>query len=159
MKGLYSQLDEAKHAVVHDYLRDRNSRQRGASALAPLVGMNPGTLCNKVNPLIDTHHLTVDEAVAIQNAAHDYRILEAEANTLGFIILPVGDFDLVSDMELLDAYTALHERLGCHAKTLHETLADGKVERSEAEQVRRALFEAIQEGFELQRRLEGLIRD
>jgi hypothetical protein len=58
MRDLVSPLDEAQYRVVHDF-------KGGVVALAPLVRMNPGTLSNKVNPSVETHHLTVDEAVAL----------------------------------------------------------------------------------------------
>jgi len=158
MRGIHSQLDEAKWAVVHEFPRQAR-RKSGAVGLAPLVGMRPGTLSNKVNPEIDTHHLTVDEAVAIQNAAGDCRILQAEAAILNHAVIPLGDFSRVSDVELLDAYAVLHARIGGHAQAIRDTLMDGRVERNEVERVRHEFFEVVQAGFAFLMRLEGLIDD
>ncbi len=156
MRGIHSQLDEAMWAVVHEFPRLAR-RKSGAVGLAPLVGMRPGTLSNKVNPDLDSHHLTVHEAVAIQNAAKDFRILQAEAAILNHAVIPLGDFSRVSDVELLDAYAALHEQIGEHARAIRETLEDGRIERVEVDRVRREFFEVVQAGFAFILRLEGLI--
>jgi len=158
VRGIHSQLDEAMWAVVHEFPR-RARRKAGAVGLAPLVGMRPGTLSNKVNPDLDSHHLTVHEAVAIQNAAQDCRILQAEAAILHHAVIPLGDFSCVSDVALLDAYAALHARIGEHAQAIRDTLQDGRVERTEVERVRREFFEVVQAGFAFIMRLEGLIDD
>ena len=49
----------------------------GIPALARLMVMSPNTLQNKVNLNNDTHHLTLREAVTMQDVSGDYRILHA----------------------------------------------------------------------------------
>lgn len=120
MRELFSLLDEAKYPVVHDF-------KGGAVALAPLVRMKPGTLSNKVNPSVETHHLTVDEAVAIQHTARDCRILVAEAHLLGHTCIPLGELASVSDVALLDAYARYHAKVGETAAAIRAALADGRI--------------------------------
>jgi len=149
VKGQFSPLELAKYAVVHDY-------PGGAVALASRLGMNPGALSNKVNPTLDSHHLTVDEAVAIQNVAADRRIIEAEAAALDGVFIQLRAPDCISDVELLNAYAAYHAEIGETAGALRDALADGRIERAEYERVRQECFEDAAAMFALLHRLEAL---
>ena len=150
MRELFTPLDEAKYRVVHDF-------SGGAAALAPLVRMNPGTLSNKVNPSVETHHLTIDEAVAIQHTARDCRILYAEAHLLGHTCIPLGEFASISDTELLDAYARYHAEVGETAEAIRASLADGRVTPAEFAHIDREMMEDIQAKFELRARLKALV--
>jgi len=142
-------LDEAKYRVVHDF-------PGGAPALAPLVNMNSNTLSNKVNDRQDSHHLTVDEAVAIQNATQDFRILYAEAMLLQHVCLPIDDYAGISDIELLNAYASYHAECGETAVAIMDALEDGEIKRHEVERVRREMFEDFQRGLAFLARMEAL---
>lgn len=150
MDGYFSSLDEAMHQVVHQY-------PGGAVALAPLCGMRPGTLSNKVNPEYDGTSLFVSEAVVVQHAAKRFDILFAEAALLHHTCIPLGDFSRVSDMELLSVYADYHARLGAMAHSVSAAFADGRVTREECAQIKAAGFRAIQGFFEFVSRLESLI--
>lgn len=149
LDDLYSPLDAAKYDLVHGY-------PGGAVALAQRVGMRPGTLSNKVNPDIDTHHLTVDEAVAIQAATGDCRILEAEAQVLGRVAVALGDFATTSDVELLDLYAELHAELGDVAREIGAALKDRRITPAEFQRIDTEMRQAVQAMFELRARLQGL---
>ncbi len=149
---LFSELDQAKHAVVHDF-------PGGAVRLAPLVGMKPGTLSNKVNPSIDTHHLSVDEAVAIQAAARNYAILYAEASALNHSCILLADFSGVADLELLDSYANYHAQIGELAVAIRDMLKDGRVELQEVIRIKQEFMDVVQAGFGFIARLEGLASD
>lgn len=142
-------LEEAQYRVVHEY-------PGGARALAPLVGMNAGTLLNKVNPSMDNHHLSLREAVAIQHAAQDFRILQAEGQLLHHSCIPLVDFQGVSDAALLDTYARYHADLGETAQAIRDTLADGRVSRRELNRVRREFHQDVAAGFEFLARLEAI---
>ena len=148
-EDFYSPLDVAKYRVVHDY-------PGGAVALAPRAGMKPGTLSNKVNPQVETHHLTVDEAVAIQAAAGDCRIHEAEGYVLGRASVPLGDFAGTSDVELLELYADLHAQMGDVAREIRDALADRRITRREFNRIDREILGATQALFALRARLQGL---
>ena len=60
------------------------SHPGGVANLAQRMGMNAGTLQNKLNPNNTTHHLTLKEAVMLQVAANNAAILQAMAAQLGF---------------------------------------------------------------------------
>lgn len=158
MQDVFDRLDRAIHATVHDY-QDERTRQRGAVALAPRVGMQAGTLSNKANPMIETHHLGLRESVPLQIAAHDCRILHEYALALGHIAyrLPSSSTP-VSDLALLDDYAAFHAAVGRKATAIRNALADGRIERAEVEDIRGEFEAAICAGLELLARLEVLAR-
>ena len=152
MLGIFSPLDEAQHRIVHEF-------PGGAVKLAPLVGMRPGTLSNKVNPDYDGTQLFVSEAVAIQHATRRYDILTAEATILNHTCIPLGDFSSTSDTELLTAYARYHKEIGRTAAAISDALEDGRITRAEFECIRQEGFQQIQRFFEFLARLEAVIDD
>jgi hypothetical protein len=152
---VYSDLDLAIYHTVHDYRAPDGTR--GPRALAPRLGVKPGTLSNKADPACDTHHLNVSEAAAVMLASGDCRILHSLAHLVHHIAIPLGDFSRVADLEVLNAYTELHREIGETAAAINEALRDGKITRPEYEMVRRELYEDARAGFELLTRLEALI--
>jgi hypothetical protein len=117
-----SNLDAAKYAAVHDF-------PGGASALAALVGLAPSTLCNKVNPSVDTHHLSLSEAVKIQAITQDGRILEAEAAALGYVAIRLPRAGAGSDVELLNAYAKWTRDIGETAEAI-QTALEGEIDEA-----------------------------
>lgn len=152
MSEHFSNLELAKYDLVHQF-------RGGAVALAARAGMNAGTLSNKVNPSVETHHLTVDEGVRLQNIAGDFRLLHAEAEALGHVAIRVADWQGVSDTELLDALLLYHQELGETAAALRSALDSGRITRAHCDTVRREAFEDMRALCELLARLEGLVRD
>lgn len=149
---MFSLLEQAQYDVVHDF-------PGGAVKLAPLVGMSAGTLSNKVNPAMETHKLAVAEAVALQHATRDYRILFAEASALDHACLPLGDYSRSSDVAILEAYTLLHAELGEMSAAIHKAFSDSVVSRSEFGTISGEMNHAIRAMLELRTRLEALVDD
>ncbi|MFI9653949.1 phage regulatory CII family protein [Guyparkeria sp. GHLCS8-2] len=143
-----SNLDAAKHAVVHDF-------PGGAVALAPLAGMNPGTLSNKVNPTIDSHHLTLSESVTIQAISQDYRILHAEAAMLGHAAIPLPKPGNCSDVELLNAYARWTKDIGETAAAINEAL-EGDIDEKALAAIHREMHEDFARALELFARFKQL---
>lgn len=57
----------------------------GVAALAARMGVSRNTLKHKLNPNNDTHHLTLREAVVMQQMAGSAAILNAMADELGYV--------------------------------------------------------------------------
>lgn len=149
---MFDPIDLAQYQTIHNF-------KGGAVKLAPLINMNAGTLSNKVNPGMDSHHLTVRESIAIQSTTHTHSILQAQAQVLGFCCIELGDFSQVSDVELLNLYSQWHADIGETAQAINEALKDGKIERAEVQKIKNEFHSDIQKGFEFIARLEALIDD
>jgi hypothetical protein len=139
-------LDQAIYDTVHQYVGPRG--RVGAVALAAQVGMHPGTLNNKAYPGHDGQ-LTLRESIPIQLQADDFRILATYAAELGHAVIPVGQFDDCSDMELLDLYAAYHAELGETATSIRDLLAADQIDKKALNQVRREMLEDQQAGMAL----------
>lgn len=73
-------VDDAIYHTAHSY-------PGGVHALAMRMGKSGDTLTHKVNPNNTTHHLTVDESVAMQDLSGTAWILQAEARRLGCVVV------------------------------------------------------------------------
>ena len=141
MSEFHTDAQIARYNLVHKF---KKGNKKGAEALAPLVNMNTGTLNNKVNYNLDSHHLTADENVAIQAATGNFEPIKADAIALGgvFTKLPehIEDFN---DDELLKAYLAMVKDIGETADMFNKAMEDGKIDAQELADIRRECFEDI----------------
>lgn len=124
---------DAAYAVVHDY-------PGGSVALAPRMGMSHAILRGKVNPNDQGHHLTVAEALRMQQMTGDHRILFAEAEELGYALLRLPY--VATDDFAQEAMRTVKE-FGDFIGKCGDVLADGKVSRNELKQVEIELLEAM----------------
>jgi hypothetical protein len=147
---MFDPIDDAIYRVVHDF-------PPGAAQLATRVNISVLDLHNKAVPGREFKPLTVKEALAIQTAAGDVRILQAEAQTLGQFCLPVQDFSDLPDVELLSGYADWHASYGALLLSVTHALADGHVSRDEVNDLRQVLQQDAARGHALLARLEALI--
>lgn len=154
MQDLVGPLDAAVYDTVSNYV-DPLTRRSGAAGLAPAVGMLPGTLSNKANPLQD-HQLTLRESIPIQLAAHDFQILYAYASLLGHTAYKLPDTANVSDVELLTTYCAMHETVGELAANIAALMIDGRITRSELPALKAAFDNMVRAGLGVVSRIEAL---
>lgn len=68
---------DAAHLIAHHH-------PGGVAALATRMGVNAGTLQNKLNSNNNSHHLTLKESVLLQEAAGNAAVLHAMAQQLGY---------------------------------------------------------------------------
>jgi len=147
---LYSPLEVAAYELVHKH-------PLKAAGLAARSGMRPGTLNNKVDPNYEGSSLFVQEAVALQLAADDFRIHIAEGILLNRASIPLLPLANVGDVELLNAYAKYHAEVGETAKALMDALEDKRITRAEFETIRREAFEDIAALLELLKRVEAVV--
>lgn len=146
-------VTDAAYHTVHDY-------PGGAPSLAPRLGIkSPRVLDNKVNQNCETHHLTLAEAVKLVDFTGDLRILEAMAERVGQLLLPLPQLDLVSDTALLETYTNLFKEVGEFSAVFHDALADGRITRAEIDRMRKEMHDSFRAGEELLARAEALVDD
>lgn len=151
---LYGSVEGAIYETVNGYV-DAASRKRGATALAPQLGMLPATLSNKANPLQD-HQLGLRESIPLQLVANDFRILYAYSQALHHVAYKLPAIADASDVELLDQYAGMHADLGDMATAVRDSLRDGNVTRDEVRQIRSLFDNATRAGLGFIARLEAL---
>lgn len=156
MRELFGGLDQAVYDTVHDYV-DGKTRKRGAVALAPKLGLQPGTLANKANPQQE-HQLTLREAVPLMLATQDFRILEALAAELGHTLCALPDGD-ISDIELLTQYATFQDAIGRKAASIRHALEDHVITPAEAREIREAFHRVCRAGLAVVSRIEALAGD
>ena len=150
----HSALDLAIYATIHDYT---NRNGRGAAALGPLVGISPAVLCNKANPNIDSHHLTLAEAVRIQAITGDYRIHEACDQLFGRVSIPAMlDFSGVSNTDLINAMADWQKECGETAGAVGLCLEGRTPKKSDLDNLMNEIYQDAQRGLEIWRRLKAL---
>ena len=149
----YSQLEDAMHETVH---RFAHHGRRGAEALAPMIGMQPGTLRNKVNPEIDTHHLSVAESVPVQLVTQHFAIHESLDRLFGRVSIPAA-FDLtrVTNEDLVGSMGRWQKEVGETAAAVIACLEGAAPDPDRLAAVERELYQDMQMGLELLRRLKA----
>lgn len=130
----------AAHRIGHDF-------QGGMDALAPQMGCNPRVLNNKINPRCESHHLTLVEAVRMQQITGRHDILFAEAEMLGYVCVPRAE---CADMDITYALTKACSEFGDYMREADRALRDNKVTPNEIKRLERELAELIQAATTLQ---------
>lgn len=124
---------DAAYGVVHDY-------PGGSVALAPRMKMSHAILRGKVNPNDAGHHLTLVESVRLQALTGDHRILFAEADELGYMLVRLPDIDAGDfTSEAMRTVKEFGEFIG----KCGEVMADNTVSKNELRAVERELIDAM----------------
>lgn len=124
---------DAAYGVVHDY-------PGGSVALAPRLKMSGAILRGKVNPNDAGHHLTLAESVRMQAITGDHRIIYAEAEELGYMLVRLPTVD--ADDFTAEALRTVKE-FGDFIGKCGDVMADGNVSKNELRAVERELIEAM----------------
>ncbi|MBI3143805.1 MAG: hypothetical protein HYZ18_00760 [Pseudogulbenkiania sp.] len=146
---------DAAYGTVHDY-------PGGASALAGRFStrsggvMSPAVLNSKVDPRKDSHHLTLGEADQLMAFTEDYRILHQLAMHHGHVCIRVNADVPSSDLAILELVTAVWEHNGDVGREVNAALADGRIDQSEVERVKRAIYRVQLAMQQMVMRLDGM---
>lgn len=119
-----SSIADAVYLTVQAY-------KGGAESLAPRLGTSGNVLRNKVNPSNDTHHLRLDEAVAMMAFSGDVRILHAIGDELGYIVVPALGVDELTNEDLLVKFNRMYQAMGEFAAKTNVSIADGVLDADE----------------------------
>lgn len=150
----FTALDEAVYSTVHEYT---DGRTKGAALLAPLVGKTPATLSNEVNPAVSTHKLGLADAIVLQHATGDYRILQACAQTLNHLVIALPEYALVHDIAQLNKFAEWQSALGVTCHAIQMALEDSAVTRTQLENIRQRAQAHMVVFFEFLSRMESLV--
>lgn len=112
-------VSDAAYNVVHDY-------PGGAAALQ--LRMGKSNLSGEVNPNVKTAKLGIEDAVALQILANDYRILYAmAADCRHFLPVPMPDGLEQSDEQCIKTVSELVKESADVVTATVESLADGEI--------------------------------
>lgn len=145
-------VEDAAYQMVHQV-------PGGAKTVALLLGKSQNTVSNEVNKLMPRHKFGLLDAIVIMREYEDYQLLKTINQLCGFALLPLGRFQGIADMELLDLYSNWHAEIGDAAIAVREALSDGEISRAEFERIQKETIEANQASFEFLARLESLVVD
>lgn len=113
-------LDAAYH-TAHEH-------PGGVPAVAQRMGVSANTLQHKVSLTNDTHHLSLREAVALQEVTGDARILHAMAGSLGYACVSLhADGNSTTLEQVMHMAKEFGEVLG----VVNDAVADGTVTPNE----------------------------
>lgn len=139
-------------AAAASYASDHN-----VSDIARKIGVGEKILINKLNDNCDSHHLNLQQAVAIGDVTDDHRILNAWAYSLGKTIIDLPDVGL-SDDEFADQVLKVSETSGDFAKAIRQARADGVIDESEFEKIQGRALEAVISILHVTAEIEQMVR-
>lgn len=128
----------------------------GPEALAPRMSISAQVLRNKANPHSTTNHPTLTDIERAMAFTNDYQVLHALAASTGHVCVKVDSAASASDMAVLEHIAQVWSASGDVGRAVNETLADGRVEKHEVAQVKKAIYRTMRTLLELQDRLEGM---
>jgi Phage regulatory protein CII (CP76) len=146
---MFDAIERASYRLVHDF-------NGGAPRLAALTNMNAGTLQHKVNPTMETHHLTLKEAVSLMFVSQDFRLLHAICHELGFACVQSGRLEGLSDVEFLNVYAEAMKKVGKMSEAISDAFDDRRITTQEVKRVHDETLEAITVMAELPLRMEAM---
>lgn len=115
----------------------------GVPALAQRMAVSQHTLAHKVSLYDTTHHLTLREAVTMQEISRDYRILYAMAGALGHVCVSMQISKAPSTMgDVLRMAREFGEMLAA----VEAAAADGRVTQNEMHECERQFAELVAAG-------------
>lgn len=141
-------LDSA-HAVAHEYAG-------GCESLAPRMDVSAAVLRSKVNPNVQTHHLTLKEAVRMTAITGDTRILQAWARELGLAVVEIPNPESCADSDVIELMARSLQTHGEIGREINKTFEDGRVERHEVARVKDRVWSHMVTVLGLVGRIEGM---
>lgn len=113
------------------------------AAVAAELKVGAGTLRNKLNGNINTHHLTADEAMQIGKITRDPRILSALCHEMGATWHWLDEVrEAPGDIDVLGHGASVMDAANQSIQELVKALEDGRVDSQEARRIKAAVHDA-----------------
>lgn len=154
-------LMNAKHEVpVSPYEAFRRVvTSYGVRELAEQESMRPGTLWNKVDADVESHHQpTLRDLIAVTRRTGDMRILESLNRMFDRATIDLRPGP-VSDEAVLELLLRVSSENGQMAQALRKGYADTHFSSEDYQAVRAEAFDLINAVLDFVQRLEGLVDD
>lgn len=128
-------ITDALYRAAHNYPHG------GIEALATRMGISPSSLAHKVSPTYPTAHCSPGEMAQIMELTGDHSALQALADRLGYLLVPLpqGEAGAGFAQELA---TTVHE-FGQFIAEASQDLADGRVTDTELRRIEREGAQAL----------------
>lgn len=127
------------------------------SDIARKMGKNPKTLITKLSNDVDTHQLTLAEAVAITEITDDERILNAWANGNGKVLFALPEGGMTDD-EFSDLLLMNQQQGGDLASCILNARADGVITEAEYADIHQHILKSVQGLLQLDQELKSQVR-
>lgn len=132
----------------------------GVEKLANRLGMNRGTLYNKADADVESHHQpTLRDVIAITRETGDMRILDSLDRLFDRAAYDVTPGLPVNDSALMELLCQVGSESGAMHQALLKGLGDGKFGLADLRAVRGEAFDVINAVLNFVWRLEGLVDD
>lgn len=126
-------------------------------ALAARMGIREKVLQNKLNPNMETHHMTEDEIeLMLDFADANRRVAQFFADKSDCLVIAMAPATS-SDMELLDAYIHAVKKLAEFGAEFQSDFADGRIDNIEFARITRESDAAITAILELRERIGQMV--
>lgn len=139
-------IQDAAHMLGHEY-------PGGAQALADRMGINRAVFNSKLNPNTATHHLTLVEALRMQQLAGRFDILYAMAEALGFVCVPLPS-DSPESLERDIAHAC--KEFGEYIAEVTGSIEDNNVTPNEVKRCQKELADLVGAANHLQAKLASM---
>jgi DNA-binding transcriptional regulator YdaS (Cro superfamily) len=114
----------------------------GTNALAARLGISPTSLSHKVSTTYPAAHCSPEEVLEIMQATGDVGALQAMADALGFVLIPLPKHDAHGDEAMATMMKTVKE-FGDFVSEASNDLADGRISDNELARVEREGAEAL----------------
>lgn len=132
----------------------------GVDTLAPAMGIKPGTLYNKADADVDTHHQpTLRDVVLATQLTSDLRVVDALNEMFGRAAFDAGKFACHSDEALLELFTEYGAEGGEFCQAVGAALKRRSFSANDFVLIRSEAFDVVATLMTLVARLEGLVDD
>lgn len=140
-------------AAASSFTDDHN-----VSAIARTMGKNPKTLLAKLNNDIETHQLTLAEAVGVTDITGDWRIIKAWAYSCGQVLFTLPRQGLTDD-EFSDLLLAQQSGIGQLAESILKARADGVITEADYAGIHGHVLNSVSSLLQIDEELKQQVRE
>lgn len=144
---MMSSIDRAKKCLIGleaAVYRAATDVRGTIGAIAEKHGFNANTLALKINPNREGHNVNLRELEAILGHTRDPRIMDAICaahGAAGWYPLPESDLSNDQACEFFESFGELSGRVGELGKSLFKSLADGRIDDDEYNELQKVLMQ------------------
>lgn len=122
--------------ITHLAYRIAHGYRGGVVALSSMMGKNDRVMASKLNPNIDTHHLTIEEFSMLADFTNtNIEVAQYFAHKQNAVVVELPTIPEDGDMGLLDNYMDIMKELGKLSTEFQSDFADGNINYKEFERI------------------------